>query len=457
MYAPIVPLSRVKSYQKAKSLSIWKQMIVWVLFAVCLVGMAYVNVNAKKTLDYFIGAFGTVSFTYFLLKMILSFFYRPAIKEPPPGIKVSVVVPSYNEDPESVLTTIECLLDQDYPLHEIIFVDDGSKDLRAYYAVKQLAEEINRGRYEAAAALEQDRSIYHWAWAGVIMPEIIVHRFEKNKGKRSALSWGFLRATGDMLMIVDSDGYIYPDAVRELLKPFHDPKVKAVTGHVNVRNRDENWLTRLQDVIYESSFRVGRGAMSVTGLVIVCSGAISMFRREVVIRNLEEFENETLFGKSVQIGDDRRLTTICLEEGKVKYQSTARCITDAPTELKKFFKQQVRWSKSLYTETLRALKIAWKRPLLLIWLLGEGLIWLTFGSSVLTALIFNVTTFKTQLLLYTCSYLILSALASNVFYLLRHPLIYLLSPFFGLVHMSLIFPIRFYALATLSANGWGTR
>jgi hyaluronan synthase len=458
MYTPVVTLSRVANRKKVAPMPIWKQLIIWTLFFTCIVGMFHVNTSATKTLDYFIGAFGTVSFAYFLFKMILSFAYRPDIAEPAPGIKVSVVVPSYNENPESVLKTIQCLLDQDYPLHEIFFVDDGSKDLRGYEAVKQLADEIEAAKQEAAASLEGGRvSRYHWAYAALDAPRIIVHRFEKNRGKRNAQAWAFRQATGDFLMIVDSDGDIYPDAVRELLKPFHDPEVKAVTGHVNARNRRDNWITRLQDVLYESAFRVGRGAMSVTGSVIVCSGAISMFRRDTVLRNLEAFEKETLFGKSVQVGDDRRLTTIALSEGKVKYQSTARCITDVPVEFGKFFKQQVRWSKSFYVETIKALKIGIRRPFVLIWLLGEGLIWLTFGSSVILSWIFNAVNFQQQLLIYSASYLILSTLASNVYYIFKHPLIYLLSPVFGLVHMMMIFPIRFYALLTLNANGWGTR
>jgi hyaluronan synthase len=456
--ADVITLSRVASRKKAAIAAPWKRVIAVTAFVFCFIALINVNIQAEKTLDYYIGAFGSLPFVYFLFKMVCSFLYKPEIREPLPGIKVSVVVPSYNEDPDAVMKTIECLLEQDYPIHEIFFIDDGSVDTRGYEVVKKLSEEINAWKEVAVTTLEQN-SRDKWARVFMEYPNIIVHRFEQNRGKRNAQVFGFQHATGDVLMIVDSDGYIYPDAVRELLKPFHDEKVVAVTGHVNARNRDDNMVTRLQDVLYESAFRVGRGAMSLGGNVIVCSGAISMFRREVVLEHLDEFKDEKLFGKSVQVGDDRRLTTISLSVGKVKYQSTARCITDVPTSLRKFFKQQVRWSKSFYVESLKAFKVAWKtnRPLLMLWILGEGLIWALFGSSVILSWVLNSWAMKWPLLVYALGYLTFTTLANNVFYLLKRPHIYLLSPFFGLVHMMLIYPIRFYALLTLNSNGWGTR
>jgi glycosyltransferase involved in cell wall biosynthesis len=40
---------------------------------------------------------------------------------------VSIIVPAYNEEVNAV-ATIQSLLKTEYPVFEIIFVDDGSKD-----------------------------------------------------------------------------------------------------------------------------------------------------------------------------------------------------------------------------------------------------------------------------------------------------------------------------------------
>jgi len=451
-------LSRVASRKKSKAITDpLKRFASVVVFIACVIGMFFVNVRAEKSIDYIIGAFGTVSFAYFLFKMVCSFLYVPAYKEPLSGIKVSVVVPSYNEKPSAVRGTIECLINQDYPIYEIFFIDDGSKDTSGYEEVLRIQQEIEAWKEVAATVDPNHKSVFFQAMND--FPRLIVHRFQKNQGKRNAQLYGFQRATGDVIMIVDSDGYIYPDAVRELLKPFNDPEVVAVTGHVNARNRNQNFVTLLQDVLYESAFRVGRGAMSISGSVLVCSGAISMFKREVVQNNLDAFAEEKLFGKSVQIGDDRRLTTISLNEGKVKYQSTARCITDVPTGIRQFFKQQVRWSKSFYVESLKAMRVALKRRrfMMMLWLLGEGLVWLIFGTTVIASWIFNALTMEWLFLIYSAGYLTLTTLANNVYYMFKRPLTYLLSPLFGLTHMMLLYPIRLYALLTLHFNGWGTR
>lgn len=426
-----------------KVYSTWRIALAWVLFLACMTGMIFVNTQVEKNLEFVASMFLSVTFLYFILKMVLSFNYKPVIEEPVEGIKVSVVIPSYNESPAAVRKTIECLIEQDYPLHEIWFVDDGSPDETAYNEVVRIAEEVN--------------SLKESSLTGKI-PFIKYHKFTKNQGKRAAQTWAFEQANGDMIMIVDSDGYIYPDAVRELLKPFKDEKVSAVTGHVNARNLTDSFMTRLQDVLYESAFRVGRGAQSMTNTVLVCSGAISMFKKQFISEIINEFDNQKLFGKKVNIGDDRRLTTLALKRGgKTKYQATARCITDVPHSVRTFFKQQVRWSKSFFVDSFIALQFAWKRPFMLLWLLGEGTIWIVFAVSSVLTLLTSSSAILFILMIYSAGYLILSALANNVYYIFKNPLLYLISPIFAVAQMCLVFPIRLYALATLHQSGWGTR
>jgi len=446
------PLSRVASRNKSRGIGFWRRLIVLFLFSICIIGMFYISAHAKSSWDFFLGIYGSLMVTYLLLKMMLSFFYRPDIREPLPGIKVSVVVPSYNEKPEAVAKTLESLINQDYPVHEIIFVDDGSKDPAGYYVARRLAEEING--WKEVAAISEDR----WTQQSLSdFPEIIVHRFEKNRGKRHAQAWGFRRSTGDVIMTVDSDGYIYPDAVRELLRPFHDPEVMAVTGHINARNRDDNWFTKLLDMRYDNAFRVERAAQSVTNTVLVCSGPISMYRQEVVLSNLEDFVEQTFLGEQVQFGDDRRLTNYALMCGKTKYQVTARCLTDVPSSFRQFLKQQVRWNKSFYRESLEAFKIGLRRPRVLAWVVLEMSLWIIFGIALVFALFLQSKTLGWIMTLYYLGYLSLSAFARNVFYVLKRPLTYLAAPIYGLIHISLLLPIRLYALATLKENKWGTR
>lgn len=429
------------------------------LFSICvftllIVLMFHVNYTVEKSLEYYIGAFATISFIYLLFRIVLSFFYNPVREEPTKNYKVTVVMPSYNESVESVSKAIDCLFKQDYPIHEIIFVDDGSSDLSAYNYVLALSRELGLGYREISATSSAiDSSIKHSGYT-----DLIVHRLDSNKGKREAMAWGFRHATGDMLMLVDSDGYIYPNATRELLKPFNDDKVFSVVGHINARNVGDNFVTRLQDILYQSAFRVGRAAQSVTNSVLVCSGALSMYRSKVVTSNIDEFLKKSFMGISCENGDDRCLTDIALKYGgKTKYQSTAMCITDVPINTKTFFKQQVRWAKSFYLYTFKSMTHAWNKPFMMMWLVCEGFLWILFSVSQAISLFHWTGNYVLLVIIFSVGYFILSSLVSGIYYVFKNPFIYMLAPLYALMHMFLLFPIRVYALLTINKAGWGTR
>ncbi|MCM3766374.1 glycosyltransferase family 2 protein [Neobacillus niacini] len=434
------PHQRKKKPKTAVVVENWfVRITIVVLYALFLTGMVFVNVRAEKTWEYVIGAFSTLSFGYLLLKVVVSYFYNPAKQEPKKEYKVSVIIPNYNESIESVNKSLACLLQQDYPIHEIIFVDDGSTDDSAFVEVSKMAQIIHS---------KNDPSL----------PKIITHQFEKNKGKKAAQAWGFTHATGDIFMLVDSDGYIFPDAVRELLKPFNDDQVMSVVGHINARNAKENFLTRLQDVVYDKAFRVGRGAQSVTNAVLVCSGAISMHRANMVVDHLDEFLSPTVAGVPCEVGDDRMLTDIALKYGgKTKYQSTAVCLTDVPNKLKQLFKQQVRWGKSTYLFSIASLNHAWRKPFMLVWLLGEGYTWFFFSVSLTASFLQWTETYAVIFVLYSLGYMVLVAFISGVYYFFKNPLVYLFSPIFALMYMIILVPIRVWALVTINKTSWGTR
>lgn len=422
------------------------------LFIICAYSMTLVvNQQLVKDASYYIGLLTSITLLYFLLKIVISFFYTP-VKKSPLEHKVSVIISNYNESVESVKNTINCLLNQDYPIHEIIFVDDGSQDDRGFNEVLRMSQQINNVHKEVAVSSEPG------SFPSINNPKIVTHRFKKNQGKRAAQAWAFEKAEGDILFLIDSDGYIFPDALKELLKPFRDSKVNSVVGHILPRNYKDTFLTRVQDVLYTSAFRVGRGAQSVTNTVLVCSGALSVHRKYFVLENLEQFKKGKVLGIVSDAGDDRALTMFGLRNGgKTKYQSTALCITDVPDKTKKFFTQQVRWARSFYLYTVYALKDAWKNPFYLFWLLGEGTIWLIFGITTLVSLFSGTAIPVYLILLYSMGYLILSSLMHGIYYIFRRPLVFLLAPIFAIAHTVIIIPVRIYALLTIKNSQWGTR
>ena len=105
----------------------------------------------------------------------------------------------------------------------------------------------------------------------------VLHRVmpEARKGKSAALNdaWSYLHhtvlsqypafATDHVLVVVvDADGRLSPDAPAMLSRHFRDPRVAGVQSRVRIYNR-RGWLTWCQDIefsIFAAVFQLGRSA-----------------------------------------------------------------------------------------------------------------------------------------------------------------------------------------------------
>lgn len=219
---------------------------------------------------------------------------------------VSVIVPAYNEQTNAV-RTVESLLASDYADLEVVFVDDGSND--ATYA-----------------------TVRDW-----FMGDERVRVLTKpNGGKASALNHGIARARGEVLICIDADTLLLPDAVRLLANALADSTVGAVAGTVSVGNL-HNWLTRFQAIEYVTSQNFDRRAYAVLNAITVIPGAIGAFRRSALLA-VGGFTTDTL-------AEDCDLTIRLLRTGYRVVTCNAACaVTEAPETLPMLLKQRVRWS-----------------------------------------------------------------------------------------------------------------
>ncbi|HSC89480.1 MAG TPA: glycosyltransferase, partial [Polyangiaceae bacterium] len=225
----------------------------------------------------------------------------------------------------------------DYPKDklEIVVVDDGSRD-DTYFHMRHLRKEF---------------------------PDMVkLVRFRGNRGKRAALYEGFKASTGEIVVTIDSDSEVEPNTVREMVAPFQaDPKIGAVAGRVAVLNRD-TLISRMLEVQYALAFDFSRAAQSVYRAVACCPGALSSFRREVILPYLDEWTNQRFLGRPVSHGEDQALTNIVLKAGyDTVYQSTASIHTLAPTKYRPLTKMFVRWDRSYIVEGFSFAKFMFTR------------------------------------------------------------------------------------------------
>ena len=89
--------------------------------------------------------------------------------------------------------------------------------------------------------------------------------FPENRGKSAAMAEGSRASDAEVIVFVDSDSVVEPDALRSLAQPLADARVGAVRGDADALNLRDSWLTRMQAV------RVLRGVPRREGCASWCS------------------------------------------------------------------------------------------------------------------------------------------------------------------------------------------
>lgn len=240
---------------------------------------------------------------------------------------VTVIVPAYNEG-RQVYETLRSLADSDYPREKlrIIAVDDGSVD--------DTWQWIERGRES--------------------FPRLVTSvRCRVNRGKRHALYEGFERATGEVIVTVDSDSEVLADTLRCMVSPFVvDSRVGAVAGNVRVLN-DRGAFGRMLDVSFNYAFEFMRASESRVDTVSCCPGALSAYRRSLIDAFKDEWLEQTFLGSPANIGEDRAMTNLVLRHGHlVRFQSNAMVFTEVPSRLPQLSRMLLRWGRSNVRESL---------------------------------------------------------------------------------------------------------
>jgi hyaluronan synthase len=386
-----------------------------------------------------LSVYGAVTLTYLAVKLGLAIRYRPSRDDPAAVGSIAAVVPFYNEDPVALEACLRSILDQSRPVDSIYVVDDGSDDTWCFHLTRRLLAVSGH-------------------------PNAVVHRLDANVGKRHAQAWAFRRLRDDLVVTVDSDTVLHPHAVHEALRGFADSSVQAVTGNVQAYNAATNLLTRLTSLRYVNAFLWERAAYSVLGSVLCACGSFSVWRRSLIDDHLDDYLRQSFMGVPVTYGDDRRLTNYALRRGRVLLQDTAVAYTTVPERFRHYANQQLRWNKSFFRETLWALRVF--RPWTWTWLLSfsELALWVCFTFVAAAAFVVVPLLTGTWPSPWYLVFVAMMAYARSVRYLgsQRTPLrsqvaVYLLAPVYGLLYITVLMPIRLWALCNLRNPGWGTR
>ncbi len=393
-----------------------------------------------RILFYITQAFFIVHLSVFIWRIVLFFKYAPA--EPCGDEELptcSVIVPAYNEGGQ-VFETVKSIVKSDYPPEKmsIVVVDDGSRD-DTWYWMKSAAKKFP-GR-------------------------VRLFKQPVNRGKRHALYLGFKHGKGDVFVTIDSDSNVEPHTLRHLVSPFaRDQRVGAVAGNVRILNRQEGIIPKMLEVSFAYSFDFLRAGQSVIKSVMCTPGALSAYRREVVLKVLSEWVHQKFCGRMANIGEDRAMTNLILRNGyHVHYQRDAVVYTTSPITFLKLWKMLLRWARSNVRETLVISRFAFRKfrndgalglrinVLLGLMNISLGQVMHLFALALLVYLPFMVTP---KMLLGAA----FSSCAPGIFYAIRYKSNHAIWAIpYSFFWMSCLSWIGFYALLSPHKTGWMTR
>jgi cellulose synthase/poly-beta-1,6-N-acetylglucosamine synthase-like glycosyltransferase len=368
---------------------------------------------------------GEIVWGLWLYRFILSHRAGPIITDF--RASTSVVVPSFHEDPEILMSALESWRAQ--KPDEIIVVLDV-EDLDAYHRITALADET-------------------------IRPVLFHH-----VGKRSALGVGMRMARFDILVLTDSDTWWEPGLLANVQMPFADPAVGGVGTHQTVYQRDTSVWRRIADWLVNVRYLDYVPAMGRAGAVPCISGRTAVYRRSAVMGLIEHLENEYFMGRRCNSGDDGRLTWLVLASGyKTVHQSSARALSMFPASFRAFMKQRIRWSRNSYRCYLTAAAKGWlwRVPFVTkVTVLQIILTPLTMGLTMFY-LIFNRLDPTPFGVAAAVCWLLLGRGIRGISHLRRHPKDILILPVLAVTVILVALPIKLYAFATMNRQGWLTR
>jgi cellulose synthase/poly-beta-1,6-N-acetylglucosamine synthase-like glycosyltransferase len=248
---------------------------------------------------------------------------------------VTVVIPMYNEGP-AIAETLYSLLKQDYPGHklDVCVVDDCSTDDSYAHALTVARNSLGRVR---------------------------VLRNPRNMGKRRSINRAVRSTSAEIIVSVDSDVVVDPKAIRQLVRRFTSPRIAAVGGRIEVRNRHVNWLSRMQAVTYYYSYHLFKNLEWGFQRIMCLSGCLTAYRRSVLLELEPLLENREILGVPIKYGEDRFLTRQIIKAGYLTTMTLdAVCWTNVPTTLDEYFSQQLRWRRSNLVDHVGAVSHVWR-------------------------------------------------------------------------------------------------
>lgn len=268
---------------------------------------------------------------------------------------VSIIIPVYNEE-AGIIDSIHSLLNLRYPQTELIIVNDGSTDQTQQLVIERFRMKRVQLNIQEQIQTKPVGQIYR----SEIHPNLLLIEKE-NGGKADALNVGINAARFPYFCSIDGDSILDESSLLHVMKPImkSNEDVIAAGGNIRIANGldiqlgavfqtslSKSALVVMQVVEYLRAFLMGRIALSKFNLVLIISGAFSVFSKKWVVE-AGGYNTNT-------VGEDMELVVRLhrlIKERKVKkrieFVPEPVCWTEAPQSLSTLRNQRRRWQQGL--------------------------------------------------------------------------------------------------------------
>lgn len=268
---------------------------------------------------------------------------------------ISIIAPAYNEG-LGIVESTKSLLALEYPLYEVIVVNDGSTDDTLEKLIEAFDLRKSKRVFRKTIETKPLKGIY----ISPANPKLVV--VDKANGKKAdAMNAGLNVSRYPLFCGIDADSILEKDSLLKMVRPFIENPDKTVGaggivrlfngctvkhGQVIKVRLPRNSLARFQILEYLRAFLGGRIGMNMLNSTLIISGAFGVFRKDVALKCGGY--------RAASIGEDMDLVIRMrkyLHEKKTRFSlefvPDPICWTQAPESMKSLARQRNRWHRGL--------------------------------------------------------------------------------------------------------------
>lgn len=270
---------------------------------------------------------------------------------------VSIVAPAYNEE-LTIVENVTSLLAQEYPLFEVIIVNDGSKD----NTLQKLIDNFDLVEVPYAYVAQIKTKPYKRMFKSTRPEFAKLKVVDKENGgtKADAVNAGLNAASFPYFINTDVDCILAKDAIFQCILPLlSQENIIAVSGAMALSNGckidkgqiieaypPHSFVPLFQTLEYMRSFLIGKMGWSTINAMPNVSGGYGLFKTDTVI--LAGGYSPDSFAEDMDMLI--RMVAYCCESNqpyKVVQIPYTCCWTEGPGTLKVLSRQRVRWGRGL--------------------------------------------------------------------------------------------------------------